>query len=227
MAATILTMERRRSDRRRKFALAAGLAVAVGIFAVVASALLTKTPQDHHKVTQIIVLRVPPPPPPKPPEKPPEPPKQDIVKLEQPHPLDEPKEQQEQPPAGPLGLDAQGTGPGDSFGLAGRPGGRDITLAGQGGGGLGQSLFGTQAARFIAQQLQNDDKLRGTDYRIELRVWISRDGRFERYELVRGTGKPEVDALIRDGLAHLGAYRQPIPENLPQPLRIRVTSSDA
>jgi protein TonB len=225
MSEAILTAERKRSERRRKLGTAAGLAVGAAMVAVVASALLTKTPQDHRKYTQIVVLRLPPPPPP--PEKPPEPPKpQDIVKLEQPRPLDEPKPQ-EQPPAGPLGVDAKGTGPGDSFGLAGRPGGHDITLGGQGGGGLGQGLFGNAAARFIAQELARDEKLRGTGYRVELRVWISPDGHFERYELVRGTGNADTDALIREGLTHLGTYRQPIPENIQQPLRIRVTSSDA
>ncbi|MBV8242750.1 MAG: hypothetical protein JOY75_18365, partial [Hyphomicrobiales bacterium] len=167
MSETILTTERTGSGRSRKLGLAAALAVGTGLIAVVTSALLTKAPRDHHRVTQVIVLRVPPPPPPKPPEKPPEPPRpQDVVKLEQPRPLDEPKEQQEQPQAGPLGLDSQGTGPGDGFGLAGRPGGRDITLGGKGGGGLGQTLFGNATARFIAQELARDEKLRGTGYRV-------------------------------------------------------------
>ena len=75
--------------------------------------------------------------------------------------------------------------------------------------------------------LARDPKLKSSTYQIEVRVWLSRDGRFEREEIVRGTGDRELDALIRSGLNQLSALQQPVPQNLPQPLRIRVTSSDA
>lgn len=150
------------------------------------------------------------------------------VQIEQPRPVEQPQ-QNEAPPPGPLGLDAQGTGPGDGFGLAGRLGGRDITTIGGGGAGasqLSRTMYGNGAARFIAQELARDPKLKTAAYRIEVRIWIRADGHFEREEIVRGTGDPQVDALIRDGLAHLSPYRQPMPENTPQPLLIRVTSTD-
>lgn len=189
-------------------------------------------PQPQRKVTQIAVLRPPPPPPPpKTPEKPPEPPKvKDEVKVDPPKPVDTPKADapKEAPPPGPLGVDAQGTGPGDGFGLAGRPGGRDITLGGNsGGGGLGHALFATGVARHIAQELARQGALRSVEYRVELRVWLARDGRLERWEIARGSGDPALDRLLGDGLAHIAALRQPMPEGLAQPLRIRVTSADA
>jgi hypothetical protein len=92
---------------------------------------------------------------------------------------------------------------------------------------LGLTLFGSSTARHIAQELARDPKLKSSTYQIEVRVWLSRDGRFERQEIVRGTGDRELDALIRSGLNQISSLQQPVPQNLPQPLRIRVTSSDA
>ena len=197
--------------------------------------LLVKTePEIKHKVAQITLVRPPPPPPPppKPPEKLPEPPKiKEEVKVDPPKPADEPKPAAtpEAPPPGPLGVDAAGTGPGDSFGLAGRPGGRDVTLGGSGGagGGLSTTLFANGVARQIAQELGRSGSLRNVEYRVDLRVWIDRDGRIERHEITRSSGDAAIDKLIAEGLAHISAVRQSLPENLKQPLRIRVTSADA
>jgi periplasmic protein TonB len=198
---------------------------------------VTKETKDEPKrnVTRITVLRPPPPPPPPPPkqEKPPEPPKvKEEVKIDPPKPAETPKPQEaEAPPPGPLGVDAQGTGPGDGFGLAGRPGGQDIVLGGKpGGGGLGglsNAAFAGGVARHIAQELARDERLRAAEYRVVLNVWVSRDGRIERWEIVNGSGKSDVDRLLEDGLARVGQVRQAVPEGLPQPMRIRLTSAEA
>lgn len=212
---------------------AAALGLVLAAWAIWVFLKADQAPQPQRKVTQIAVLRPPPPPPPpKTPEKPPEPPKvKDEVKIDPPKPVDTPKADapKEAPPPGPLGVDAQGTGPGDGFGLAGRPGGRDITLGGNGagGGGLGHALFANGVARHIAQELARQGALRSVEYRVELRVWLARDGRLERWEIARGSGDAELDRLLGDGLARIATLRQPMPDGLAQPLRIRVTSSDA
>jgi protein TonB len=203
-------------------------AVAVPLLGV-ATVMLMSTPDadKHHMIRQVTVLRLPPPPPP-PPEKPPEPPKpKDEIKLDQPKPVDAPKADQSEPPPGPLGLDAKGTGPGDAFGLAGRPGGRDIVLGGSGGGELAAMTFGNGAARHIAQELARNPALKGANFRIEIYVWVSKDGRFEREVIARGSGNPELDARIREALTQVSPLRQPLPPDITQPLRILVTSSDA
>lgn len=223
-----------RSDYRSRPSPARGIALAVGGVLTLAliwwfvTWLRDSPPEPRRTVQQVTVLRpLPTPPPPKPEEKPPEPPKvRDEVKIDTPKPVDEPESQPESPPPGPLGIDAQGSGPGDGFGLAGRPGGRDVTLGSGGGGALSHSMFANGAARHIAQELGRIDRLRNVEYRIDVRIWIGRDGRFERYEVVNGTGDQAVDGLIREGLARMAALRTPIPDGLPQPLRVRVTSSD-
>jgi periplasmic protein TonB len=208
---------------KRYLPLLVGLCLALPLLGIALSALFTKTEPGKHKIVTQITLVAPPPPPPQP--KPPEPPKpKEELKVEQP-PTPQPKQDNSEPPPGPLGLDSQGTGPGDAFGLAGRPGGRDII--GSGGGGLDLTLFGNNAARQIAQDLARNPKLKSAMYKIEIRVWLARDGRIEREEIVRGTGNRDLDEMIREGLNELGAIHQPVPENLPQPLRIRVTSTDA
>jgi protein TonB len=202
---------------------------------VVKFLLIKAEPEIKHKVAQIQIVRPPPPPPPppKPPEKMPEPPKlKQEVKIDPPKPADTPKPAAtpEAPPPGPLGVDATGTGPGDGFGLQGRPGGRDVTLGGGNGGaggGLTTTLFANGVARQIAQELGRSGSLRNVEYRVDLRVWIDRDGRIERHEIARSSGDAAVDKLITDGLARVSAVRQSLPENLKQPLRIRVTSADA
>ena len=226
-----------RSDYRARPSLAKPLLLGGGLLLLLALLWMLvswlrsdRSDEPRRTVQQVTVLRPPPPPPPpKPEEKPPEPPKiKEEVKIDTPRPVDEPKAATEAPPPGPLGLDAQGSGPGDGFGLAGRPGGRDITVGGgSGGGGMGFTLFANGAARHIAQELARIDRLRNVEYRIDVRVWIARDGRIERFEILRGSGDAATDALIRDGMAQVTAIRSPVPDGLPQPLRFRVTSSDA
>lgn len=197
-----------------------------------------KDDEPKRNVTRITVLRPPPPPPPPPPkqEKPPEPPKvKEEVKIDPPKPTEAPKPQQaEAPPPGPLGVDAQGTGPGDNFGLAGRPGGQDIVLGakpGGGGGGaagaLSNATFANGVARHLAQELARDERLRGSEYRVVVNIWVQPDGRIERWQIVNGSGKSDVDRWLEDGLAKVSQVRQSVPEGLPQPLRIRLTSADA
>jgi protein TonB len=216
----------RASRGRRMVTLAGGIAIALPIVSLALSTLFSKVDPAHHKsVVQIsLVAPPPPPPPPKPPEE--QPRMKDEVKLDQPKPEPQPQDSPTQPPPGPLGLDAAGSGPGDGFGLAGRPGGRDV-IAGGGAGGLSLTLFGSSTARHIAQELARDAKLKSARYTIEIRVWLSRDGRFEREEILRGSGDRNLDERIREGLRQLGTLRQSVPENLPQPMRIRVTSADA
>jgi len=214
--------------KTRYLPLLIGLCLGMPLLGLTLTALFFKAEPSKHKTVTQISLVAPPPPPPKPEEPPPEPPKmKEEVNLDQAKPVDAPKASAEQPAAGPLGIDAQGSGPGDSFGLVGRPGGRDITVGEIGGNRLGFTAFGSSTARHIAQELARDPKLKATAYQIEVRVWLSKDGHFEREEIVRGTGDRELDALIRAGLSQLTSVQQPIPQNLPQPLRIRVTSSDA
>jgi protein TonB len=214
---------------RRLMPAMAALAVSVPLLGVATMLLMAKPDADkRHTIRQVTVLRLPPPPPPpKPEEKPPEPPKKEEIKLDTPRPIDEPKAAQDEPQAGLPKLDAEGSGPGDQFGMLGHKGGNSFVLGGSASGALALAAFGSGAARHIAQELARNPKLKSAVYRIEIKVWLSKDGRFERGELERGTGDRSLDALLLEGLTQVAPLRQPVPADLPQPLRIRVTSSDA
>jgi protein TonB len=174
-------------------------------------------------VHQISLLRPPPPPPPKPPEKPPEPQiKKEEVKVEQPKP-DAPR--QDDAPAGKqLGVDAEGGAGSDGFGLVGNKGGRDLL---GGGGRLGFAFYTNALQRFLQDELAKNRQLRGADYRIVVRLWLARDGAVQRFEMVGSSGNPDVDARVRSALGALASVREAPPENMPQPVKLRISNRGA
>jgi len=185
------------------------------------------------RAQQIAVLRQqPPPPPPKPREKPPEPEiKKEEVKLPDQEP--EPKQADDQPPpAESLGVDAAGGAGSDGFGLQGRPGGRDITTigaVGNGAGGNGAKFawFAALVQTHLQEELLRRDKLRQSSYKTIVKIWFTERGTIDRVELVDGTGNDEIDRTIRSALLDVRPLKQPPPSDMPQPMRLRLSSRTA
>jgi outer membrane biosynthesis protein TonB len=192
------------------------------------------------KVMQFAVVSVqpqPPRPPPPPPQAPP-PPKP--IDEPQPNrvdvrptdiPPDAPPPPPGTPPAGPLALAAEGTGPGDAFQLAGNPGGRGL-LSGGGigdgtGGGLGQ---GDPAARYawyyarmqpdIEAVLRRSKRLSAASVVAELRLWWDESGRITRVLPVRRSADPTLDQEF-EVLVGLQLRQRP-PPDIPMPVVMRV-----
>jgi protein TonB len=227
--------ERHQRSRRRqrwigRAALGVGLLCFVGVVAWDALSLLSDSKAPKKQMVQVSILKLPPPPPPPPPppeQKPPEPEVKQEVEAPKP---DEPQQAEEAPPPGEqLGLDAEGSGAGDGFGLAARKGGQDITTIGGGGQG-NRSQFawftGTVQAQ-VQEYLQRNEKLRAADYRVVLKLWFGRDGRVERFELVNGSGNAELDRNLKLAMDEMPRLKQAPPTDLPQPLKLRVTSRGA
>lgn len=202
-----------------------GVLVVIALVAAVISSFLADAGKPHKRsVQQIAILRPPPPPPPpKPEEKPPEI-KKEEVKLPPPPQEEAPKEADAKEAGKDLGVDAEGGAGGDGFGLVGRKGGRDL-LAGD--GGRSQFAFYTN---MIQQQIQDElsrnKKLKGGDYRAVVRIWLGSDGRMQKVDLAGSTGNADVDVNLRNALAEM-AFRQPPPQNMPQPVRLRISSRGA
>lgn len=135
-------------------------------------------------------------------------------------------------PAGEmLGLDTEGEGAGDSFGLIARRGGREITtLGGGGGGGGGRALrdhllfanYGRLVAQRLEGDLQADATITSREYVVVVLVWVDAQGRITRCELPRSSGYGEIDLELRDLLAKAPLLPDP-PTDLPQPMRLRFT----
>lgn len=180
-------------------------------------------PQKKQTVHNISLLKPPPPPPPpKPQEKPPEPEmKKEEVKVEQPKP-DAPN-QDNAPEGKQLGVDADGGAGGDAFGLVGNKGGRDLLA----GGKMGFAFYTNQLQRHLQDELARHKRLKGADYRVTVRVWLSRSGAVQRVDLAGTSGNGEVDETLRRVLADVPALREPPPESMPQPIKVRITNRGA
>jgi TonB family protein len=144
-----------------------------------------------------------------------------------PEPEKEPEpapEEAQEPPSDQLGIDANGAAGSDGFGLVGKRGGQSLL---SGSGGSAMLWYGGQVKKSLEVQLQNllDGSAREGSYSVQLNIWIRTDGQIERIELGNSSGSSDVDNAIKQILPKLRlALDKTPPENMPQPLKIRVTS---
>jgi protein TonB len=168
------------------------------------------------QVTKITVLPDTPPPPPPPPPK--EQPKENReVKLDQPKPVELPQEAQQLKMEGPAG---EGASP-----FAAGTVSRDY-IGGNvgGGGGMQFAFFSNALQRHVQEELARNRKIKLGDYRLTVNIWLAADGAIRRAELVGTTGNAETDRALRAALTELGPMRTAVPENLPQPIKLRITN---
>lgn len=175
-----------------------------------------KENKPPHLVENVTLIR-PPPPPDEPPPPPPPP-----EKVEEPLPQDEPPPSPDNTPAPTpqLGLDAEGSAGGDSFGLAARQGGSDIT-------GTGGAVFAWYTGKLksaVSERLSSDDKLRGKKYTVGVRIWIEADGRIKDVRVINGTGNRDIDNAIAADLVALGRLSDSPPLEMPQPVNLQIVS---
>jgi len=193
----------------------AGL-IALALLGWYARSLLgAKPPQEKRQVAIAIKIIRPPEPPPEPP---PPPPEKEPEQIPQETPEEKPVEQA--PESAQLGVDAEGTAGGDSFGLVGHAGGQDLV-----GSGTGPFVFYASMVKdLVLDTLTNVDRIRRSRYSVDVRVWIDSDGRVQRAALAQSTGNHELDTAIEEALAHAGRVRQPPPIEMPQPITLKIVS---
>lgn len=218
---------KQKSLRSRLPVLAGGvfmLLFTAGVIGLVRDFINDAEPREKVKVQKISLVK---PPPPKPEEKPPEPEKveqeqpREEVQVEAPPTPDQP--QDEGPPPGEqLGLDAEGGAGSDGFGLAARKGGRDITTLG--GGGDRDAWYGRLISRYLEDNLRRIKRLQGANYNVTAQVWFDDGGGVLRVRLTQGSGNAQTDQILREELSSLPPLRDPLPADLPQPVRVRVAS---
>lgn len=188
-----------------------------GIF-LVRSFLSSPAPQTKKVVQEIQVIRPAPPPENTPP--PPPPPPKDEVKMDEPQQAPDPTPSNQPPPGESLGVDADGSGSGDGFGLVGRKGGRDLV----GAGGSAMSWYAGLIKNEIQDKLGNDQKVRSGAFSVAVRIWVKLDGTVERTKLMGSTGNADRDRAIEAALANVHRISQPPPAGTPQPVTIRIVS---
>lgn len=197
------------------------LVVAVGILTTLSIRdFLNDKPGRHRQKIQQITLLKPPPPPPKI-EKPPEPVVKEEVKipqLEEPRPL--PDMADEPPPAETLGLDADGSGAGDSFGLVGRKGGHGLLN----GAGSPAMYYASQLQARIEDSFAEQEDTRRKAYSVVAGIWVGQDGHILRVELNGSTGDSHLDEVLKETIEQIQALAVAPPPDMPQPIRMRISS---
>lgn len=79
----------------------------------------------------------------------------------------------------------------------------------------------------IESALAKDKELAKGDYRLVIKVWIAASGKIERFELEESSGNAQTDGLIKTALNDIAPLSEPPPENMPQPVRLRITARSA
>lgn len=189
--------------------------------------LLNEDPRDRRIAQRVRLLDAPkPPPPPKIEEKPVEVKQAKEIEVQREVPRDAPGPKD---PGERLGLEGDGTAGSDAFGLEARRGGRDITTIGSdasaGGGGRARDWgwYGAMVKRHLEAITRADRRLQGHTFQVVVRLWVDVDGRFAKFDLVGSSGDEEVDRTLRELLAVAPPLREPPPQDMPQPVRLRVT----
>lgn len=191
---------------------AAVFAAVIGFVYMVANAIMAPSPTQQKRVQQISLVMPPPPPPPV--EQPPEPEIEEQVEAPEPDPIPEADAAPEQD----LGVDSDATGGGDGFGLIARKGGRGLLDGGPFGSYKGILASDIKAA------LDSDRRVRSRAYNLLLEIWIGKDGKIERVDLGGTTGDRALDNNLRQALADIGRVREVPPIEMPQPVKVRITS---
>ena len=187
------------------------------------------------KVQEITLIQIAPPPPPPPP---PAAPKEKMIEqtpvkqeIQDERPVEKPKEapapkdspKADEPPPGPLALDAKAVGPGDSFNLGGKPGGHGL-LGGGGGGGSRWGWYASIVQQQIEAALRANAHTRNAVMQIQVRLWADSSGRVSRIQLISSTGNPEMDTAIRDEVLQGITLREPPPKDMPMPMVARISA---
>ena len=165
-------------------------------------------PQKH--VTRISVMPDTPPPPPPPP------PKEQAKEIM----MEQPKSKEAQPPAEAMKMEGA-AGDGSSPFAAGKVSNEYI------GGKLGMAAYAWYTGQIkarIEEALAAQKELAKAQYRVVVHIWFARDGRMERAELQGSSGDQATDELIRKALAGIVSVAEAPPEDMPQPVKLRITS---
>lgn len=194
------------------------LLLVIAGFLLVRSFLSKPVPQTKKVVQEVQIVRPPPPPENTPP--PPPPPPKEEVKLAEPQQAPDPTPSNQPPPGESLGVDADGSGSGDGFGLVGRKGGRDLV----GGGGSAFAWYSGIIKGEIQEKLSNDPKVRTGSFSVAVRIWLRLDGTVDNIRLMASTGNAERDRAIESALGSIRRLSQPPPAGMPQPVTLRIVS---
>ena len=193
---------------------------AVIVYYIVLMFLITddEEPARKQTVQQVTLLTPPPPPPPPPPkvEQPPEPDVQEEVDI--PEPQDVPDVPDAPPMGDDLGIDADGSGAGDGFGLIARKGGRGLL------DGDPHQAYAARIQKAIEDLLVENEQIRTKAYSVVAQLWVGEDGSITRAKLSKSTGDEVIDNALIELLTTSTMLASGPPIDMPQPVKLRISS---
>ncbi len=176
---------------------------------------LNQDTRFQKKIAQTVTVIMPPPPPPEI-EKLPEPEMEEEVEINEPQ--EAIPDMPDAPPPGDLGIDAEGGAGGDNFGLIGRRGGRGLLEGGLFG------WYGHLLQTQIHDAMSHLGTIRKSTYSIIMEIWINKEGKITKVRLENSTGEASIDSAIKKALEKDLKISEAPPNDLPQPIRLRITS---
>lgn len=186
-----------------------------------------KEPGKKKEASTVKLLpATPPPPPPKPEEKKPEPEKQADKPQQQ---LNQPKTEAAPQPQALKTDEAPGDGASNGLQSGSVTSDYKDQLLGQGNGDaapnrLAMTSYANAATRAINEYLQKDKDLKRRDYRVQVKLWLSPDGRPQRVEMLGSTGDEAADEAIKAALARFPGVSAAMPDKMPQPMRLQLSN---
>jgi periplasmic protein TonB len=195
--------------------------IGYGIYSLLSS----KPGPKKQPVTTIKILPDTPPPPPPPPKEPPkEQPKEQPkeIKVEQPKPVEAPPEPQNLKMEGDAGDAPSAFGAGN---VTNEYSGGDVGVKIGGNKSLAAYAWYTGKIKAsIEAAIAEQKELAKEQYKIVVELWLAKDGQVERIELVNGSGDQKKDELMRQALRSVKRIPEPPPEDMPQPVKLRITA---
>lgn len=190
--------------------------------------LATQKSAPVRKAPKISLMPATPPPPPPPPkeERKVEPPKeQKEMRADVPTP---PKDAPPAPPSQDLKMDGP-AGDGPSAFSAGKITNDDLSNVGKAGavaGGMFNPFnnYATLLKGELQRYLARNKDVRQRSYRVEVHVWVGRDGGLMRHEFIGSTGDADTDEALHKAIAALGTFTEVPPDRMPQPIRLRLVA---
>lgn len=186
--------------------------------------LLGGGPTHKKQITTVKLLPdTPPPPPPPPPKEPPkETPKEQLKEA----PKEPEPKPAETPPAETLKMEgAAGDGPSPFQSGAVNNEYKNGAVATIGSdGGIKYRWYAGLVKSQIERAIERDKKLTQGQYKIVVSVWLKPNGQFERLSVEQSDTTPEIEQGIREALNDLPAMQESPPENMPMPIRLRISA---
>ncbi len=225
------------NENKKKF-LVVGTACLIFIFLLVSAAfvlkgLMGKDDGKRRRQIQRVTL-VKPPPPPKIKEQPPEPEIKKKEEIVEPEPEEQPEDDMDDameddgPTGEELGLDADGTGAGDSFGLAAKKGYRSLI----GGSGGSKSLMRRYAwyTRILQDEVREkvnkylEDKKDIPSGKHKMFIWVRLDekGNLQLESISKSSGNVLVDTAVEQAISGFRVSEAP-PGEMPKKIKVKVT----